>query len=163
MKCAWRPKAGEPVCTSTADDENKYDLCADHFIEMKRRRAVKVEGWKVAAIEKDAERYAKLLDLHRAERAANDALLRYAVDMGDIAGDSRVVIVHGRTNSVLANVLTGSVKSHTIRVPGWKTADFLKGVMYEPIDGLSLEAANVYTTTFNDSLSECEDTTAIVI
>jgi hypothetical protein len=127
-----------------------------------RLRKLKVDGWKVAAIEKDKERYGMLLDLHIANAAARDALLKLAIVSGDIAGDRGVTIVHGRTNSVLYNVLTGSVKSSTLAVPGWRTADFIKGVISEPIGDLSLEAARLYADTFNSSLSKCDGTTAIV-
>ena len=156
MKCAW--KEG---CTSTAD-ENNLDLCAAHMERAIELRKIKVDGWKQAAMEKDKERYAMLLDLHNATTAARDALIQHAVETGDIAGDKGVTVVHGRTNSVLYNVLTGSVKSSTLAVPGWQTADFIKGVISEPIDGLSLEAARLYANTFNESLSKCDSTTAIV-
>lgn len=156
MKCAW--KEG---CTSTAD-ENNLDLCSAHMERAIELRKIKVDGWKVAAIEKDKERYTMLLDLHNAFTDARDALLMYAVEEGDIAGDRGVTVVHGRTNSVLYNVLTGSVKSSTLKVPGWQTADFIKGVISEPISGLSMEAARLYADTFNKSLLECNDTTAIV-
>ena len=162
MKCSWRPDEGQSACASTAD-ENSLNLCDDHMAEAIRRRKVKVEGWKAAAIEKDAERYAKLLDLHTAFDAGRDALLNHALEIGDIAGDSRVTVVHGRTNSVLFNVLTGSVKSSTLAVPGWKTVGHVKGVINEPIDDLSLEAARVYCDAFNKSLSKCDGTTAIVV
>lgn len=156
MKCAW--KEG---CTSTAE-ENNLDLCDEHMTEAIRLRKLKVEGWKVAAIEKDKERYAMLLELSTAFDAGRDALIQLAVEKGDIAGDSTVTVVHGRTNSVLYNVLTGSVKSSTLKVPGWKTAGHIRGIINEPIDGLSLEAARVYCNEFNSSLSKCDGTTAIV-
>jgi len=156
MECTWREG-----CTSTAD-ENNMNLCSGHMERAIELRKIKVDGWKVAAIEKDKERYAMLLDLHNANAAARDALILHAVETGDIAGDRAVTIVHGRTNSVLYNVLTGGVKSSTLKVPGWQTADFIKGVISEPIDGLSLEAARLYANTFNESLSECDNTTAIV-
>ena len=164
MECTWRPDEGELECTSTADD-NSMNLCQPHFDEACRRRKAKVEGWKVIALETEVKRGKMLLSLYRANNDGRDALIVHAAESGDIAGDSTVTVVHGRTNSQLYNVLTGNIKSSTLRQPGWRTEDWIKGVILEPIDGLSMEAARVYANAYNDSLSECglgEDTKAIV-